>query len=138
MELKEITISNIGDMFRNFGKKISNITDPTETDRLMAEISIETIHSKSSTLLNLPHQNTRWVNGISKKDGSTIFVIIEFGVLTIVNGSFSYIRNMPDITLREIIGAFNLRMEGDINDWKKIIEEKNNNNLSAILNKIKQ
>lgn len=138
MELKEITISNIGDLFRNFGKKISNITDPTETDNLMADIAIEIINNKSSSLIILPHyQNTRWIKGISNKDGSLIFVTIEFGVLTIVNGSFSYIRNMPEKTLKEIILAFNLRMEGDVNDWKVIIQEKNNNNLTDILNKIK-
>jgi hypothetical protein len=138
MELKEISITSIKDMFTNFSKHISNVSDPTKTDVLMTDIVIKAINNESSSLIVLPHyQNTRYIKSISENDKGEVYITIEFGIISIVNGSYSYIRNLPEKCLKEIITAFNQRLEKDVDGWKNNIEQKNNNNLTAILNKIK-
>lgn len=117
--------------FRNMRRRLGANFDPSqpldETQKLAMDIVRKAIFHNGSNLVIAPISGTKYIHY------DEVFIKIESGVITIINGTYTYHIQIPNKYVYDLSEKYDFRLESIRKRWEAQITAKTKRSLTNIL-----
>lgn len=107
---------------------------PSEKLLVNQEIALSIIRkaiiNEDAKLLLAPLSETRYIQY------NDIFIRIQPGFFSIINGKYSYDVSMPNSAIESIVDKFNIKLESTRKKWENSMTQKTTKSLNTILSEL--
>lgn len=107
---------------------------PSEKLLVNQEIALSIIRkaiiNEDAKLLLAPLSETRYIQY------NDIFIRIQPGFVSIINGKYSYDVSMPNSAIESIVDKFNIKLESTRKKWENSMTQKTTKSLNTILSEL--
>lgn len=120
--------------FRNMRRRIGSNFDPAQplddTQKLAVDIVRKAIYTNESNLVIAPISGTKYIHY------DEVFIKLESGVVTIINGTYTYHIQLPNKVIYELSEKYDFRLESIRKRWEAHITAKTKRSLTNILQEL--